>query len=1195
MKKHSMGKSACLKEMQDKGNPKTVISEIASHGGAYIIVSGKDDCTDKMLSDRLDGMRDAIAPLKAKDQLHIDFYGRDRLSTWLRRHPGVALWARSRLGKPLAGWRPYERWAATPTDQDDVFLIDDHPCVTDANSNLKETQTVSMGIQLTRDRFKEFGSTVRITGLSGVGKTRFVQALFEHEVGSDALPKSDVIYADLGQELIPTASELITYLIANDFASYVVLDNCPPDVHRNLQKQAAASRAKLRLLTIEYDISDDKPEETDIIHLEPTSEAIVSTLLQKGFPGLGQINTDRIAEFSGGNARVALALASRVDADETLANFSDEALFERLFSQRKGNSSELLQRAEVLALAYSFNVARNEYGDELSVLGTLSGLSRHALHNGQAELLRRQLAQQRGNWRAVLPHALANRLAKRALQNIPLEDINAELFKRENLRLLQSCAHRLGYLHDFEPARTLALSWVQHGAPLSNISTCDDQHLAILNHVAPVFPEVVLRSIEQASIDPEFASRENENFARFVRLLCHLAYEDETFDRAATVLLKFAETEESGENNNSIIRQCQQLFSLYLSGTEATPKRRQAFVQRLINSGNPKQREITNELLKSAFRTHHWRGFGPFHFGARRRGPGWIPKTHEEQNSWYTGFIKLLLPPLESSQPNERNWARSMLASHFRDLWTYAQCHDLLERIIHTHGLEGQWPDMWLSIKATLRLDSPHLPPDSLCRLQSIERLTAPSNTLGEIRSYVLPDHWRHIDFRDGEYQENVDDLRKKVLNLGELAAAELGIIEDLGDEIWVARSEALSWFGQGLAKVTEARVPVFELLASSFTRYGSEKTQPTVFARFLRGVHDAAPSQAQELLERALAIPAFKHQAIYLLAAVPITAWASAQLLQLAQSGELEARHFEILSYGRVHEGIPNSEFASLLSAINALDSGYLSTVELLKMRFFGRAIQHPIDEDLCATIRETIRKLLAEHESSVKRAPGREFDEVLVLGLGAEAPVGEVGEIIEMVCEGVEAYRLYAFDLSHVIAVLIKNHLEIFLSALFERGNGRLGVAASLFKERVGLEVVSLNGAPLDRVVAWCGDNQERIQKVAGAMNSFVVRDPTEPSGDQPNGVVLSEHIKSLLAVAKDKKAVVEAIYEDISPCSWSGSRAKVMEIRTEAFRELLNHPHDDVQAQVRTKLPKLEQAIHFEQEREAAEHNQREQRFE
>ncbi len=50
VKKNSMSKAACKKEVQDQGNVKKVISTLADNNGAYIIVSGKDSCSEKMLS-----------------------------------------------------------------------------------------------------------------------------------------------------------------------------------------------------------------------------------------------------------------------------------------------------------------------------------------------------------------------------------------------------------------------------------------------------------------------------------------------------------------------------------------------------------------------------------------------------------------------------------------------------------------------------------------------------------------------------------------------------------------------------------------------------------------------------------------------------------------------------------------------------------------------------------------------------------------------------------------------------------------------------------------------------------------------------------------------------------------------------------------------------------------------------------------
>ena len=55
-----------------------------------------------------------------------------------------------------------------------------------------------------------------------------------------------------------------------------------------------------------------------------------------GIRTLGQIDARRIAEFSGGNARLALALAAAVDDTESLSDFSDAELFDRLFHQRGG-------------------------------------------------------------------------------------------------------------------------------------------------------------------------------------------------------------------------------------------------------------------------------------------------------------------------------------------------------------------------------------------------------------------------------------------------------------------------------------------------------------------------------------------------------------------------------------------------------------------------------------------------------------------------------------------------------------------------------------------------------------------------------------------------------------------------------------------------------------------------------------------
>jgi hypothetical protein len=129
-------------------------------------------------------------------------------------------------------------------------------------------------------------------------------------------------------------------------------------------------------------------------------------------PAVSQVDADTVARFSDGNARIALALASTVDKSESLAGLNDEALFLRLFDQRHQHDSALLSIAEVLSLVYSFDgesVAAQHA--ELRILSDLAGASWEQVYRAVTDLRNRGLVQARSQWRAVLPPAIANRLA----------------------------------------------------------------------------------------------------------------------------------------------------------------------------------------------------------------------------------------------------------------------------------------------------------------------------------------------------------------------------------------------------------------------------------------------------------------------------------------------------------------------------------------------------------------------------------------------------------------------------------------------------------------------------------------------------------------------------------------------------------------------------------------------------------------
>ncbi|WP_024850125.1 hypothetical protein [Hydrogenovibrio kuenenii] len=1194
VKKHSMGQAACAKEMLDGGDVKNVIKDLACVNGAYIIVSGKDDCTDSMLKNRLLGMASAVSDLDEKDDLFLDFYGRDRLCSWLRRFPGVALWARLRLGKPLSGWKPYGRWAATPADQIDDFLLDEHPCVFDTNLNPKSPVSIRQGVETVRQKLSVAGSVVRITGLSGVGKTRFAQALFEDNVGSDALPMANVIYADLGNNLTPTATELISYLTANDLTAYVVLDNCPPDAHRQLQKQVSLSEGvKLSLLTIEYDISDDRPEETEVVHIEPSSHEIVSKLIQRRFPELGQLNARTIAEFAGGNARIAIALASQVDANESLINFSDDDLFQRLFHQRKGRDENLLESAEILSLVYSFNVSKTDFNDELETLAQISGLERRTLSRSQSELLQRQVAQQRGDWRAILPHALANRLAKRALQYLDFQDINTYLFKSENFRLLKSCAHRLGYLHDYEPAQQLAETWMLPGGPLNDLGSCDAQQLAVISYIAPVFPETLLQTIERASSTPNFCTRENKQFSTFVTLLRKVAYYDEYFDRAAGLILKFAESERKGENHNSIVNHLRELFSLYLSGTLATPERRRSFLKHLMCSDIPRQNEIAKELFSSAFQTSHWSSTTAFDFGARAMSYGWEPRNRKEQNDWYEGFTLLLSPLLKSGDELHEKWAKDLLAQNFRSLWSFAGCIDILEELITHNVNNGDWTEIWQSIKETLYFDGKNHPPEILLRLEKLEKLSAPKNLISEIRAYIFTPPWDLIKGKGKKYsEESYEEAILSVERLGVSAAAEPEIIRHLIPELWESRVASIDYFGKGFGIGVKDKRKALDLVIDLMTAQQCLEVEYSgFFYGFIQGIFETAPEIIQEVQSRFLDQPGLKPHAIHLLDAIPLTSWGEEKIIELAQKDEIEAWRFNQIGYGRIGDSIPDSRLIELLSILNQSISGSFSVISILR----GFIHKDKSISSMCSECLRAFKNILTGDRDETKNFRLDDLDDVLDVCFNTTSD--EVAkDIIDEFVEGMISYRLWSYEWEKVIEVLVRKFPEIVLDSVFvgHCEDDYNHCAYEMFRGKLHRSISPLNLVEIEKLVQWCGKNQERVNQVATAVSIYIPVDKVSPL-ENPKKVCLSDQIKTLIDLAADKTEIVEIIAARIRPSSWSGSLTDILEVRAKAFEELLTNDSAEVRKAAIEKLKTIHHLVKVKRSEEAKENAQREQRFE
>ena len=309
------------------------------------------------------------------------------------------------------GWQRFDDWSNTKASIEEPYFVDnDIKVITPQNRNNSELNVVD-GINAIRVKLSDGGTSVRFVGLSGVGKTRFAQALFDERIGDNNLDVRSVWYCDIGDSPNPLPEHFIEELKLKNKPFILIVDNCGQDTHANLTKKIQST--EISLLTIEYDVKDDLPERTDVYKLQPNSTDIIQKVIERHYPDVNDINRHKIADFSGGNYRLALAIASNIGKTDNLALLTDSELFERLFWQKGRQNEELFKVAKNFALVYSFNL--EDSGEENSELDFLSNLAKVDSDTAieAIEILKsKDIVQQRGVWRAILPHALANHLAK---------------------------------------------------------------------------------------------------------------------------------------------------------------------------------------------------------------------------------------------------------------------------------------------------------------------------------------------------------------------------------------------------------------------------------------------------------------------------------------------------------------------------------------------------------------------------------------------------------------------------------------------------------------------------------------------------------------------------------------------------------------------------------------------------------------
>jgi hypothetical protein len=1149
VKCENMPAGEIIEEMRPKGLLRASIKDLIARKGAYVIVSSMGTVTDTFLAKRLDAMHDAVSDQPGFAELKLDFYDRDRLARWVRQYPGVEMWLRDRVNARLEGWQGYGVWAGA--EGVDYLLDDTARLVERTGGSAAIALPIGVGLGRLRAALSKPGQVLRLVGLSGTGKTRLVQALFENGVGSgEVLDKASVLYTDLGSDPEPSAREMLSRLGALAQRAIVIVDNCNPTTHRTLADVVIQHKANLSLLTVEYDVADDDtPDATDVYELAPASDEVLEGILARLVPHLTGPDRHRITEFSGGNARVALALARTVENGEVLGVLKDTELFRRLFRQGQADDADLLRAAQVCSLVYSFEGEDTKSeASELRVLAQLAEMTPAETYRHVATLRRRDLVQSRSKWRAVLPPALANRLAQWALQELPASDIIDAFAISE--RLLISFSRRLEYLHHSKEACAIAGRWIDDENWLANPAQLNQLGRKLFINLAPLVPDKVLAAMQRALSEgnaADFVLRHNGSVHEWSTLLRHLAYQPQSFDRAAPLLLTLAQHEEG--NSAHCSRSWEEMFRIGLSGTLAPPAQRVRLLERLLVSSTGKRRDLTWAAIAAMLEADHITSSHDFSFGARPHGLGWEPASDADVVAWFEGVFSLIRR-VAAQGADGLQMARQAVATHFRDVWACGVSAQFAALVLELAGTAG-WPAGWVAIRSAIRFDSDRTSLDSLRILRELEAVLAPNGLEQEVRTFALGqatgvlDVAFSLDASDEAEDNNPigswDRVNERVASLGAALAADDALLQKVLQDLLAEGSGRQHFLGQGLGRGTLDAQRHWKLLHEAFIQALGEPNV-AVLAGFIHGVRARDLASAASILDSVVGDAKLDPHYPALLGTPRNDADGDRLIASMKRAASRPFEYFFLIEHAP-ENGLSVAKFCEAMDVFSQMENGCLPAIDRL-----GTELQHwkTRNRPVPAELVQLARRLL-EHftfEARTHNAAWRVNELAKVAFSGPEA-VDSAAHFAARFAAALEDYGTHGDDYGDLACTLFKLQPLVALDAFLSKPNHKrqFGFRAR-FVARHGPVVQC---APEEVLVQWVSAAPEtRAAQLAREINIFATKSTAETASVLSGGetaVTLSSLATRLLELAPDKAVVLQGFSKHFSPSHWSGSLAQTL----------------------------------------------------
>jgi hypothetical protein len=1126
------------------GSVKPQIEPLFRSLGNYIVFTTAK-LNESAIERRIKAIRERLQALGKNyfKTAKISIYPASTIRSWVNSHLAAIVFVQRATGFPVVpGLKTWSEWESVFPPHSPYY---------------PDSQT--MGIKdSVRAALSTPRSSIRLLGLSGLGKTRLALEALRPTSAADELSEQ-VVYFDAAHDPRALTGEVSEWRRAK-IRGVLVVDNCPSGLHLQLQAEVQAADSQLSLLTLELDPSEQLHEVT-AFKLVPSTGPHIEYVVGQLSPQIPPEGVSKIVELSGGFVFFARLLCASWSASTTLEHALPDSrqVLRMLWGSSLGDDAYRAIQACALVESADLDI---DLSDETKYLANLAGISPQALRTQLMRFVDRGLIESYGKYVRVRPYPLALRLCADWWRTCPPGSA-ASLFETIPESMVDPLCNRLRVLDFLPAARELAGRLCGPQGPFGQAEVLSSARGArIFRALVELNPEACVSTLHLylSGLDSQQLQALSSPRRDWVWALEKLVFHNEIYTRAADCLVRLSvdETENYSNNATGTFRQT---FHVFLPGTEASLAARERYLRQLFTSKDPELIPVALKAADSALTTEHFMRMT----GAESQGGGpplfeYKPSPTEIRDYW-EGVVQILFDAHEDGSVPASE-VLQILGNHIRGFARIGHL-DLIDKILAQARelAEGVWETGLSQLGEIARYEAPGWPTNQRERLESWIESLRPQST--DLRSRLI------LAVSKPSWSDFLDDVANRPgSNAADVAAHELALecANNLStwlpylSVVFVGEQRSGSAFGFRLGELLRESNTFLNLALSTLRKERDSGGNPVVLLSFLDAKRTSDPALVTRTINEFLSDRTLVVYAPYVLAGLKPSIEVLLRLVACVKANLLTSPSLKLFAYGRALEHLPPSDAVSFAMEVRRLDqdSPWIA-LELLFMYCHGEK------KVLWPEIRYAVREIHMSGSlklSKQRRNFASHIWEATAIKLLQE-PDDDLArsiasQLVESCISGVSV-----FELSSKVGICLLDKFgnqtwPIFANALVN-SSPKDAWSLSRYLGRGLRSSGEDEGGPIDaldnRILStWLADHPEAASIVAAVIRPIV------STGEEFDWTPMAKH---LINQYGNRKGVLSGLGGSLIEGTWVGSRSPHYRKLIRLSNRLLNHPKPHVRA--------------------------------